>query len=168
ARRQHGYGRGKRMQIERDSAEVRGGVRGGETLGSPLVLWIENRDYANWTGAMSPIELDARLTELRRLRSPRPGHADLPGGLKYLRHDLRDVLERASARETTARVAAGAFARMLLAEFGVEIRSGVRSLGPIGAGRPAPTWEEVCQVDDASPLRAIDREREPEMVALVD
>lgn len=168
ARRQHGYGRGKRMQIERDTAEIRGGVRGGETLGSPLVLWIENRDYANWAEVMSPLELDARLAELRRLRSPRPGHADLAGGLKYLRHDLRDVLERASARETTARVAAGAFARMLLAEFGVELRSGVRSLGPIGAERPTPTWEDLLGVDDASPLRAIDREREPEMVALVD
>lgn len=168
ARRQHGYGRGKRMQIERDTAEIRGGVRGGETLGSPVVLWIENRDYASWTGAMSPLELDPRLTELRRLRSPRPGHADLPGGLKYLRRDLRDVLERASARETTARVAAGAFAKMLLAEFGVELRSGVRSLGPIGAGRPTPAWEDLLRVDEGSPLRAIDRELEGEMVALVD
>jgi chorismate synthase len=168
ARRQHGYGRGKRMQIERDTAEIRGGVRGGETLGSPLVLWIENRDYANWSGAMSPTELDPRLTALRRLRSPRPGHTDLAGGLKYLRHDLRDILERASARETTARVAAGAFARMLLAEVGVEIRSGVRSLGPIGAGRQTPIWEDLLRVDETSPLRAIDRELEPAMVALVD
>ena len=117
---------------------------------------------------MAPGELDARLTELKRLRSPRPGHADLAGGLKYLRHDLRDVLERASARETAARVAAGAFAKMLLAEFGVEIRSGVRSLGPIGAEGPTPSWEDLLQVDDGSPLRAIDRGREAEMVALVD
>jgi chorismate synthase len=168
ARRQHGYGRGRRMSIEKDTAEIRGGVRGGETLGSPVVLWIENRDYANWQGVMGPTEVDPRLAENRRLKSPRPGHADLPGGLKYLRHDLRDILERASARETTARVAAGAFARMLLAEVGVDIKSGVRSLGPIGADRPVPTWEDLLQVDETSPLRAIDREREGEMVRLVE
>jgi chorismate synthase len=168
ARRQHGYGRGRRMAIEKDRAEIRGGVRGGETLGSPLVLWIENSDYANWQGVMGPGELDPVLAEKRRLKSPRPGHADLAGGIKYLRHDLRDILERASARETTARVAAGAFARMLLAEFGVEIKSGVRSLGPIGADRPVPTWEELLRVDETSPLRAIDREREGEMVRLVE
>jgi chorismate synthase len=168
ARRQHGYGRGRRMAIEKDRAEIRGGVRGGETLGSPLVLWIENSDCANWQGVMGPGELDPALAEKRRLKSPRPGHADLAGGIKYLRGDLRDILERASARETTARVAAGAFARMLLAEVGVEIKSGVRSLGPIGADRPVPTWEELLQVDETSPLRAIDREREGEMVRLVE
>jgi chorismate synthase len=168
ARRQHGYGRGNRMKIEKDAAEVRGGVRGGETLGSPLVLWIANRDYLNWEPMMNPVEVDPRRAEQRRVRSPRPGHADLAGGIKYLRQDLRDVLERASARETTARVAAGAFARMLLAELGVEIRSGVRSLGPIGAGRPVPTWEDLLQVDESSPLRAIDRSLEEEMVRLVD
>jgi chorismate synthase len=168
ARRQHGYGRGRRMAIEKDTAEIRGGVRGGETLGSPIVLWIENRDYANWQGVMGPEEIDPRLAENRRLKSPRPGHADLPGGIKYLRHDLRDILERASARETTARVAAGAFARMLLAEVGVDIKSGVRSLGPIGTDRPVPTWEDLLQVDETSPLRAIDREREGEMVRLVE
>jgi chorismate synthase len=168
ARRQHGYGRGRRMQIEHDTAELRGGVRGGETLGSPLVLWIENRDFANWEKVMGARELDARLVELRRLRTPRPGHADLAGGLKYLRHDLRDILERASARETTARVAAGAFAKMLLAEFGVEIRSGVRALGAVGAAASVPAWEDLLGMDDGSPLRAIDRALEPEMVRLVD
>ena len=168
ARRQHGYGRGNRMKIERDEAEVRGGVRGGETIGSPLVLWIANRDYANWEPMMNPVEVDPRRAEQRRVRSPRPGHTDLAGGIKYLRQDLRDVLERASARETTARVAAGAFARMLLAEVGVEIRSGVRSLGPIGAGQPVPTWEDLLQVDESSPLRAIDHALEEEMVRLVD
>jgi chorismate synthase len=168
ARRQHGYGRGNRMKIERDEAEIRGGVRGGETLGSPLVLWIANRDYANWEPMMSPVEVDPRRAEQRRLRTPRPGHADLAGGLKHLRHDLRDVLERASARETTARVAAGAFARMLLREIGVEIRSGVRSLGPIGADRPVPSWDDLLRVDETSPLRAIHPELEEEMVRLVD
>jgi chorismate synthase len=168
ARRQHGFGRGRRMQIEKDAAEVRGGVRGGETLGSPIVLWIANRDYANWETVMGPVTIDPRLAENRRLKAPRPGHADLAGGLKYLRRDLRDILERASARETTARVAAGAFARMLLAEFGVEIRSGVRFLGSVGADRPVPTWEDLQQVDESSPLRAIDRSLEPEMVRLVE
>ncbi len=167
-RRMHGYGRGGRMKIEVDEVEIRGGVRGGETLGSPIALWIENRDFDNWRAVMDPLEIDQKKAELRRLKSPRPGHADLAGGVKYLRRDLRDVLERASARESAARVAAGSFARMLLAELGTEIRSGVRSLGPIGADSPTPTWEEMLGVDEESPLRAIDRTREAEMVALID
>lgn len=170
ARRQHGHGRGRRMQIESDEAEIRGGVRAGVTLGSPLALWIANRDAANWTRAMAadPAAIDPAFAELRRLKSPRPGHADLAGGIKFLRHDLRDVLERASARESAARVAAGAFAKMLLSELGVEIRSGVRSLGPIGADAPIPGWDDLLGVDDASPLRAVDATLEPEMVSLVD
>ena len=168
ARRQHGYGRGRRMQIERDEARVVGGVRDGETLGSPIALWIENRDWKSWTTIMDPWQVDPHMAAKRRVHSPRPGHADLSGGLKYGRRDLRDVLERASARETTARVACGAIARMLLVELGVEIRSGVRALGPLGADRPVPTWDEVAAVDDASPLRAIHRDLEAEMVALVD
>lgn len=168
ARRQHGYGRGRRMQIEKDAAEIRAGVRGGETLGSPLVLWITNKDYANWEAVMGPETVDPRLAEMKRLKSPRPGHTDLAGGIKYQRRDLRDILERASARETTARVAAGAFAKMLLAELGVEFKSGVRFLGPIGADRPVPTWEDLLKVDDESPLRAIDRSLEEDMIRLVD
>lgn len=170
ARRQHGYGRGRRMQIERDVAEIRAGVRAGETLGSPIALWIENRDWVNWQRAMSPdpAAIDPAFAELRRLKSPRPGHADLAGGEKYLRHDLRDILERASARETTARVAAGAFARMLLARLGVEIASGVVALGPVGAGRATPTWDELRQVDENSPLRAVDAALEAEMMRAVD
>jgi chorismate synthase len=167
-RRMHGHGRGRRMQIEADEVEIRGGVRGGETLGSPIAFWIENRDHKAWQGVMSVREIDAHKTELRRLHSPRPGHADLAGGVKYQRSDLRDILERASARETAARVAAGAIGRMLLREFGIEIRSGVRSLGPLGADAPAPLWSDLLQVDESSPLRAIDRGLEAEMVALVD
>ena len=167
-RRQHGYGRGRRMQIEQDAVEVRGGVRNGETLGSPIALWIGNRDWASWERVMHAEAVDPRLAELRRLRSPRPGHVDLAGGLKYDRRDLRDVLERASARETAARVAAGAFAKLLLRAFGVEVRGGVRSLGPLGADRPVPTWEELGGVDEESPLRAVDRALEAEMVALVE
>jgi chorismate synthase len=168
ARRQHGHGRGRRMQIERDRVEVRGGVRDGETIGSPLALWVENRDWESWQTVLDPVAVDPHKAELRRIKSPRPGHADLAGAQKYLRRDPRDILERASARETTGRVAAGAFARMLLATVGVEIRSGVRSLGPLGADRPVPDWEAVAAVDDASPLRAIHRDLEDEMVALVD
>jgi len=167
-RRQHGYGRGRRMQIERDVAEIRGGVRDSQTLGSPLALWIENRDWKNWESILNPGQVDPHMAEVRRLKAPRPGHVDLAGGIKYLRRDLRDVLERASARETTGRVAAGAFAKMLLREFGVAIRSGVRFLGPVGADRPTPTWEQVSEVDEESPLRAIHKELEDEMVALVD
>lgn len=168
ARRQHGYGRGRRMVIERDEARVVGGVRDGETLGSPVALWIRNLDWESWEDIMAPWEADPARIAKRRIHSPRPGHADLSGGMKYLRSDLRDVLERASARETTARVACGAFARMLLSALGVEIRSGVRRLGTIGADRPVPTWEDLSQVDETSPLRAIWRDLEDDMVALVD
>jgi chorismate synthase len=167
-RRMHGYGRGRRMKIEADGVEVRAGVRGGETLGSPIGLWIENRDYANWQGVMDPEALDPHRAEQRRVHSPRPGHADLAGGLKFHRRDLRDVLERASARETAARVAAGAFARMLLSDFDVEVKSGVRALGHVGAGSPPPTWSDLESLDDESPLRAIDPSLEQEMIALVD
>ena len=167
-RRQHGYGRGNRMRIEVDEVELRGGVRGGETLGSPIALWIPNRDYRNWELVMNPVANDARAVAKRRLHTPRPGHADLAGGLKYLRQDLRDVLERASARETAARVAAGAIAKLFLLHFDIEIHSGVRSLGSVGTDSPIPTWEALAQVDDESPLRAIDRALEPEMVEAVD
>jgi chorismate synthase len=168
ARRQHGFGRGHRMKIERDEVVFRAGVRGGETLGSPIAMWIANRDFKNWRRVMDPVANDPDASEKRRLRAPRPGHADLAGGLKYLRHDLRDVLERASARESAARVAAGALAKMLLAHFGIEIRSAVRSLGGIGAERPVPSWEDLLEVDDRSPLRAVHRDLEDAMVALVE
>ena len=111
ARRQHGYGRGGRMKIERDRVRFTGGLRGGETLGSPLAMTVENLDYGVWEKVMGPLEVDAEAAAKRRLSAPRPGHADLAGGLKYGRRDLRDVLERASARETAARVAAGAVCR---------------------------------------------------------
>src|SRR5687767_179875 len=110
-RRQQGYGRGSRMKIEQDSVEIIAGVRGGETLGSPIGLLIANRDFENWRGAMGVWEVDAKDAAKRRVHSPRPGHADLAGGMKFNRRDLRDILERASARETASRVAAGAMAR---------------------------------------------------------
>jgi chorismate synthase len=167
-RRQHGYGRGGRMKIESDEAEITAGVRGGETLGSPVAITIRNRDFDNWRGAMDPWELDPAEAHKRRVHAPRPGHVDLPGGMKYGRTDLRDILERASARETASRVAAGALARELLRAFGVEVRSGVASVGSAGDPDYSPSWEELLAVDDDSPLRALRREDEQAMVAAVD
>jgi chorismate synthase len=167
-RRQHGYGRGGRMKIEQDEAEITGGVRGGETLGSPIAITIRNRDFENWRGAMDPWELDADEVHKRRVHAPRPGHVDLPGGMKYGRRDLRDILERASARETASRVAAGAIAKELLRAFGIEIRSGVVSIGAAGDPEAGPTFEDLQNVDDESPLRAVFRDQETAMVAEVD
>jgi chorismate synthase len=167
-RRQHGYGRGGRMKIETDDAEITAGVRGGETLGSPIAMQIRNRDFENWRGAMDPWEIDSAEAHKRRVHAPRPGHVDLAGGMKYGRQDLRDILERASARETAARVAAGAIAKELLRAFGIEIRSGVASVGSAGDAHYSPTWDELTAVDDESPLRAIHREHEAAMMAAVD
>jgi chorismate synthase len=168
ARRQHGYGRGGRMKIEQDEIEVAGGVRGGETLGSPIAIVIRNRDFENWRGAMDPWDIDAVEAEKRRVHAPRPGHVDLAGGMKYGRTDLRDVLERASARETASRVAAGAIAKELLRNFGIEIRSGVASVGSAGDPDGTASWDELCAVDDDSPLRAIRRSDEEAMKGAVD
>jgi len=167
-RRQHGYGRGGRMKIESDEVEIAGGVRGGETLGSPVAIVVRNRDFENWRSAMDPWNLDEAEATKRRVHAPRPGHVDLIGGMKYDRRDLRDILERASARETASRVAAGAIAKELLRSFGVEIRSGVVSVGDAGDPDYAPGWEELTNVDDDSPLRAVNREHEPAMIAAVD
>lgn len=164
-RRQHGYGRGGRMKIESDEAEIVGGIRGGETIGAPIAIVIRNKDHENWQKAMDPWELDEAETHKRRVHAPRPGHVDLAGGMKYGRRDLRDVLERASARETAGRVAAGAIAKELLRAFGIEIRSGVVSVGSAGDPEYSPTWDEL-NVDDDSPLRAVNSE--PEMIAAVD
>jgi chorismate synthase len=168
ARRQHGYGRGGRMKIEHDEAEIVGGLRGGETLGSPISIVIRNADFENWNGAMEPWNVNAEEAEKRRVHAPRPGHADLAGGMKYNRHDLRDILERASARETASRVAAGAIAKALLRAFQIEIRSGVLAVGSAGDPEAEVTWKQLESVDEESPLRAIDREHEPAMVAAVN
>lgn len=130
ARRQRGYGRGGRMKIERDRVEILAGIRDGKTLGSPIALKIANKDFANWEKSMSAGPLPERPARLER---PRPGHADLAGGLKYDRPDLRDILERASARETAARTAAGAVARRLLQEVGISVYSHVVRIGPVTA-----------------------------------
>ena len=167
-RRQHGYGRGGRMKIETDEVEVTGGVRGGETLGSPIAITIRNADFANWKGAMDPWAVEDAEVQKRRVHAPRPGHADLAGGIKYDRHDLRDVLERASARETASRVAAGAIAKVLLRQFGIDIRSGVLSVGSAGDPEAPVTWSALSNVNEESPLRAMNALQEAAMIASVD
>ncbi len=168
-RRQQGYGRGGRMKIESDTAEIISGVRHGKTLGSPVALLVRNRDFENWQDVMNvePREFDDDK-RARRLTRPRPGHTDLAGGLKYDTHDLRDILERASARETAARVAVGAFARLLLKEFDIEIASHTAMIGNIPHLPVEATWDEIAAIPDDSPLRCVDREAEQQMIALID
>ncbi len=166
ARRMQGYGRGARMTIEQDAVEWLAGVRGGETLGSPVAMLIANRDWTNWQDVMEP---EATPGERRRaVRRPRPGHADLVGVLKYDRSDARDILERASARETAARVAAGALARRLLDEFGIDIGSHVVSLGGIDAAPPTPLPRPLGPAADRSPLRTLDPAAEAAMITRID
>ncbi len=171
ARRQKGHGRGGRMKIEKDAAEILAGVRLGETLGSPVALMIPNRDWENWRRPMSvdPVP-DATDEELRRVKLPRPGHADLVGLLKFARQDARDILERSSARETASRVAAGAVAKRLLSEFGIRLGSHVTSLGGAEARRleAGDYPEDINEAADASSVRCLDREAEAEMVARID
>jgi len=171
ARRQQGYGRGRRMQIERDTVELVAGVRAGETLGAPIAISIRNRDWANWQAIMDPAPRpgeSARPTRARAVTRPRPGHADLAGLLKYDRDDARDILERASARETAARVAAGAICRRLLREFGVRIGSHLVHLGGIDAVRPDPFPTDINAAADASPLRTLDPAAERRMIERID
>src|SRR6185369_8910658 len=155
-RRQLGYGRGGRMKIERDHAEILNGVRHGLTLGSPLTLLIENKDWANWTDVMAAEPRDIAPEKSRRLKRPRPGHADLAGGQKYDARDLRNILERASARETAARVACGALGKQLLASFGAEIRSHVVQLGGIPEKPLQLSWDEVAAIPDDAALHCAD------------
>ena len=167
-RRQLGYGRGGRMKIEKDHAEILGGVRHGLTLGSPLAIIIENKDWANWTDVMASDPRDIAPEKSRRLKRPRPGHADLAGGLKYDARDLRNILERASARETAARVACGALAKQLLGAFGVEIRSHVIQLGGIPDQPLELTWAQIEAIPDDAPLRCADAEAQQRMIDLID
>jgi chorismate synthase len=168
-RRQQGYGRGGRMKIESDTAEILSGVRHGRTLGSPVALLIRNRDFENWQDVMA-VEPRAFTEEkrARRLTRPRPGHTDLAGGLKYDAHDLRDILERASARETTARVAVGALAKLLLKEIGVEIASHTAMIGGIPDNPIVAAWEQVIAIRDDASLRCVDKQIEQQMIALID
>ena len=169
-RRQGGYGRGRRMEIESDRAEVLSGIRLGETIGSPVALVVWNKDSENWLEAMSPLppDPDGNPKALRSLYLPRPGHADLVGLLKYDRRDTRDILERASARETAARVACGAVCKKLLADFGVEIGSHVTSIGSVEAQVPHKLPEDLNSAVDESPLRTLDDEAASSMIEAID
>src|SRR5687768_3321944 len=168
ARRQQGYGRGRRMQIERDTVEFVSGVRAGETIGSPIAMRIENRDWKNWEPIMDPAPRPEDPARKRAVTRVRPGHADLTGMLKYDREDARDILERASARETTARVAVGAVCRLFLAEFGVTIGSHVVSLGEVDARRPDPMPADINAAADGSQLRTLDADAERRMIERID
>jgi chorismate synthase len=158
------------MRIESDRAEILSGVRHGQTLGSPITLLVRNRDWANWTDAMSPAPSDAEGDDeaMRRVFFPRPGHADLVGALKYDRTDARDILERASARETAARVAAGTVARRMLAELRISVGSHVASLGGIVAEAPAELPEDLNAASDPSPVRCLDLRAEGAMIDAID
>jgi len=167
--RQQGYGRGGRMQIEEDRVEIASGVRHGRTLGSPISFIIQNRDWSHWEIPMSPASVAAG-SNLRSITRPRPGHVDLAGALKFQTYDMRDVLERASARETAARVAAGAFCRLLLSHFGIVVGSHVVA---IGTERVSPEFEnldprEIFRSAAGSSLRCLDARAEKRMIALID
>jgi len=179
-RRMGGYGRGARMKIESDQIEWLAGVRAGETLGSPIAMLVWNRDWEHWQDVMAP-EADASEGEgggaggggehakpSRKVTRPRPGHADLAGSLKYDRQDARDILERASARETVARVACGAVSKLLLEQFGIEIGSHVAELGGVVARVPTPLPQPLNAAADASAVRCLDAEAEREMIARID
>lgn len=170
ARRQQGYGRGRRMQIETDRMEFLSGVRAGESLGSPISMLIRNSDWKNWVDIMdaAPRPEDADGPRKRHVTRVRPGHADLTGLLKYDRTDARDILERASARETTARVAAGAICRVLLRELGIRVGSHLVHLGGVDAARPDHLPDDLNAAADASPLRTLDPSAEVEMIARID
>jgi chorismate synthase len=168
-RRQLGYGRGGRQKIEKDRAEIFAGVRHGKTIGAPIALRIENRDWANWEKALPVEDAPDLAGHDKKLVAPRPGHADLAGSQKFNFHDARYILERASARETAARVAAGSFAKLLLRQFGTEIASNTVQVGHVKIDRQA-SWEEIRTVsaDLESPLRCVDAAVQEKMKAEVD
>src|SRR6202140_251010 len=168
-RRQQGYGRGGRMKIETDRAEIVAGVRHSQTIGSPIAILIRNKDWQNWTEALPVEDIDGGEDKKKPVTRPRPGHADLAGALKYNFHDARYILERASARETAARVAAGALAKALLREFGVEVLSHSIAVGHVRLEREA-TWDEIVAICQnlESPLRCVDPDTEVRMKAEVD
>ena len=162
-RRQGGHGRGKRQQIEQDAARIVSGVRGGKTLGSPITLVIANRDWDNWQG---PMQVEPRGFKAKRVTRVRPGHADLAGVLKYGFDDARNVLERASARETAARVAAGAVARTLIGGLGIDVHSCVIRIGDVDV--PVPDGDVPWDAVERSPVRCADEAASARMVAAID
>ncbi|MGW8957767.1 chorismate synthase [Paenibacillus sp. NPDC055715] len=167
-RRQKGYGRGRRMQIEKDTANIAGGVRHGYTTGAPIALIVENNDWKHWQNIMNIEPIEGSDEEKRRVHRPRPGHADLNGGLKYNLKDLRNVLERSSARETAIRVACGGLARQLLAEFGIKVAGQVIRIGEIDAPYRELPIDELIAVTEASSVRVTDPETEKKMEAYID
>lgn len=169
ARRQGGYGRGGRMLIEKDQVRITSGIRHGKTLGSPVTLVVENKDWKNWTSVMSIEEVSEKEKKIRRVNKPRPGHADLVGGIKYQHDDLRNVLERSSARETTMRVAIGAVAKKLLKELDIEVAGHVAILGGIKAEIPDNlTVKEIQERSENSDVRVLDPSVEQEIRDLID
>ena len=169
ARRQTGYGRGGRMLIEKDQVRITSGIRHGKTLGSPVTLVVENKDWKNWTKVMAIEEVPEKDRKLRRVARPRPGHADLVGGMKYRHQDLRNVLERSSARETTMRVAIGAIAKKILKELEIEVTGHVTMLGGIKAAIPdGLTVQEIAERSEASEVRVLDPSVEEEIKQLID
>ncbi|MCQ6558029.1 chorismate synthase [Paenibacillus mendelii] len=167
-RRQKGHGRGKRMQIEKDTAAIVGGVRHGKTTGAPVALVVANNDWKHWTTVMNIEPIEGSDEDKRRVHRPRPGHADLNGGLKYNLKDLRNVLERSSARETAARVAVGAVARQFLAEFGIKVAGQVIRIGEIQAPPNDLPVDELIRLTEESVVRVVDKETEEKMTAYID
>ncbi|MDN6621236.1 MAG: chorismate synthase [Lactococcus sp.] len=168
-RRQGGYGRGGRMLIESDQVEITSGVRHGVTMGSPITLNVTNKDFKNWTSIMGADDVEDKFKAQRKLTKPRPGHADLVGGMKYRFPDLRNVLERASARETTMRVASGAVAKRLLSELGIEVASHVTVFGGIEVAIPENlTVSEIRKRASDSEVSIVNPDREAEIKALID
>lgn len=167
-RRMAGYGRGARMKIEADEIEWLAGVRAGETIGAPIAMLIWNRDWEHWKDVMAPEGAPDAAPRRRQVTRPRPGHADLTGALKYDREDARDILERASARETAARVACGAVCKRLLDQFGIEIGSHVVALGDVTAATKSPLPRPLNQAADVSPVRCLDPLAGPTMIARID
>jgi len=165
ARRQGGYGRGGRMKIETDRIQILSGVRGGFTLGSPITLFLENKDFVNWQKVMASEPGPLAGTPLTR---PRPGHADLSGGIKYAQHDLRNILERASARETAMRVVAGAVAKKLISQFGMTVQSHVVRIGMVASEVALTNMEKMNQWADVSPVRMLNPAAENKAMALID
>ncbi len=171
ARRQKGYGRGRRMQIERDTVEIVAGVRHGYTLGSPIALVVKNNDWKHWTKIMGiePLGQDEENEVKRKVSRPRPGHADLNGAIKYGHRDMRNVLERSSARETTVRVAAGAVAKKLLSLVGIKVVSQVVEIGGVKASVDySLTLDEIKERTENSPVRTSDPDAEKKMMKAID
>jgi chorismate synthase len=168
-RRQQGYGRGGRMKIESDRAEIVAGVRHSKTIGSPIGILVRNKDWQNWTGALPVEDIDGAEDKKKPVTRPRPGHADLAGAIKYNFQDARYILERASARETAARVAVGAFAKALLGEFGIRVLGHVIGVGHVRLERSA-SWEEIVALSEKQEvtLACVDPETEARMKAVVD